>query len=105
MLALNQDRLATGFDLYHSLRRLMASSNSANDPPIPSWSFDLFKAEIPNDRTCRDAKVPEDFCPCEGSGLDRAPQFGVCNVFEPYTDLYCSSELDPPVLLHDNPEM
>jgi hypothetical protein len=94
ILATNQDRLATGFDLYHSFRNLMSSRDVA---PMPDWSFDMFRDEIPLDRSCQDAKISDDFCPCEGRGLDRAPHFGVCNVFEPYNDLFCASDLDPPL--------
>jgi hypothetical protein len=94
ILATNQDRLATGFDLYHSFRNLMSSRDVA---PMPDWSFDMFRDEIPLDRSCQDAKIPDDFCPCEGRGLDRSPHFGVCNVFEPYNDLFCASDLDPPL--------
>jgi len=95
VLATNQDRMTTGYDLYHSFRNLMSSSDVA---PVPDWSIDFFREEIPSDRTCDDAKIPDDFCPCEGTRLDRAPHFGVCNVFEPYNDLFCASDLDPPIL-------
>ena len=100
VLATNQERLATGFDLYHTFRNLMSSADVA---PIPDWSFDLFHTEIPHDRSCRDAKIPDDFCPCEGTAIDRSPHFGVCNVYEPYTDLFCASDKDEPIL-PDNPE-
>jgi len=95
VLTTNQERLATGYDLYHTFRELMSSEDVA---PLPDWSYNLFRQEIPNDRSCKDAKIPGDFCPCEGPGLDRAPHFGVCNVFEPFNDLFCASNLDRPIL-------
>ena len=91
-LATNQDRLATGYDLYHTFRNLMSSKDAA---PIPSWSYDLFTSTIPAERSCNDAKIPVDFCPCEGVGPDRAPHFGICNVFEPYNDLFCVGDDSP----------
>lgn len=99
-LARNQDKLATGHDLYHTIRVLMSSTDAA---PIPDWSYDLFKSVIPEDRSCKDAKIPADFCPCDGVDLDRAPHFGVCNVYEPYNDLFCTSDFDKPIA-PENPE-
>jgi hypothetical protein len=91
----NQNKLATGFDLYRTLRELMAfgkdesSAQSSSEAAIPEWSFNLLKTVVPDDRTCTDAKIPVDFCPCEGQGPDRPPNFGVCNPFDPYGDLFC----------------
>ena len=103
----NQDRIATGLDLYRTIRELMlpqqddgsttpAAMANANPPPPPppdvmadSSSLNLFYTLIPKDRTCKQAKVPEDFCPCEEQSPNRSPNFGVCNPFDQYGDLYC----------------
>jgi hypothetical protein len=95
VLAENQDRLATGYDLYHSLRGTMSSMDVA---PIPDWSYNFFDSIIPKERSCEKAKIPIDFCPCDGVDLDRAPHFGVCNVYEEYNDLFCTSNQDKTIL-------
>ena len=64
--AANQNKLATGFDMYHSIRYLMSPSlvqktDSKNsllfDAGIPRWSHNLFHEVIPS-RNCKDAKIP-----------------------------------------------
>jgi hypothetical protein len=87
----NQNKLATGFDLYRTIRELMGSgkTTSISEPAIPDWSLNLLQTVIPNGRTCRDAKIPVDFCPCEEEAPDRPPSFGVCNSFDSYGDLFC----------------
>ena len=86
----NQNALSTGYDLYNTLRKLMDYSSREEKAPIPDWSFDLLNEKIPMDRSCNDAKIPPDFCPCDdGNGLGRAPNFGICNTYDPYNDLYC----------------
>ena len=80
VLAINQERLTTGFDVYSSLRFAMTPSQSAFpllDAGMPRWSFNLFKQEIPRSRTCADAKVPIKFCPCIDERSDIAPSFYV----------------------------
>jgi hypothetical protein len=94
-LVQNQDRVATGFDLYRTLRELMEPAiddTTSNDPPIPGWSYNLLRSPIPADRSCFDAKVPLDFCPCEDQVPKRPPSFGVCNPFDQYGDLFCNNK-------------
>jgi len=82
----NQNRLTTGFDMYHSIRYLMSPSlvkgndkqNSLLfDSGIPPWSHNLFQQMIPPNRNCRDAKIPKKFCPCIDERDDVAPSFYV----------------------------
>lgn len=64
--ASNQDRLATGFDIYHSIRYLMSASISEEqkeskllfDSGIPPWSYNLFRESIPLTRGCKEARIP-----------------------------------------------
>jgi hypothetical protein len=59
--ASNQDRLATGFDIYHSIRYLMSAFNKSKllfDSGIPRWSYNLFRESIPLTRGCKEAKIP-----------------------------------------------
>ena len=81
VLAINQERLTTGFDIYNTIRFAMAPSDKSDFSPldagIPRWSFNLIKQEIPKSRTCSDAKVPIDFCPCVDERSDLAPSFYV----------------------------
>jgi hypothetical protein len=108
----NQDRLATGYDLHRTLRELMSPPNTSSSrsgsfntipkpAELPDWSFNLLRQLIPEGRTCRAAKVPVDFCPCDEESPNRAPNFGVCNPFDEYGDLYCieKDEVVLPVVL------
>lgn len=81
VLAINQERLTTGFDIYNTLRFAMTPSDESASPlldaGIPRWSFNLFKQEVPRSRTCFDAKIPLKFCPCVDERGDVAPSFYV----------------------------
>lgn len=101
-LAGNQQRLITGFDIYHTLRALMKGGRLAGQtklheksglPPFPTWSYDLINVEVPEARTCASAKVPEDFCSCVnepgGPKTRFHPNFGVCNFLSPETAKFC----------------
>lgn len=94
-LKVNQKRLLTGFDLYHTLRVLMASNNDkaagSKDkfiPSLPDWSHNIMTTEIPWNRSCKDAKVPLDYSPFEGNKF--VPTFGICNKFEPKQFQFCN---------------
>merc|ERR1712038_513338 len=61
----NQDKLVTGYDLYNTLRSVVApremgeplkSFNKKRYAGIPSWSYDLLSEKVPQDRSCEDAK-------------------------------------------------
>jgi hypothetical protein len=100
----NQDRIVTGHDLYHSLQKLMMTglpdeARSKHLSSIPSWSYDLLRDVVPATRTCKDAKVPEQFCLCEEQVEYRPPSLGVCNTFDQYGDLFCPDHDD--VILPD----
>mmetsp|Transcript_27789 Transcript_27789/g.47000 ORF Transcript_27789/g.47000 Transcript_27789/m.47000 type:complete len:563 (-) Transcript_27789:166-1854(-) len=83
--ALNQNRLATGFDIYHSMRYLMSASLNEDkdkskllfDYGIPRWSYNLLRQSIPLNRDCNKAKIPMQFCPCIDERSDMAPGFYV----------------------------
>ena len=90
----NQDRMATGLDLYRTIRELIwpaTATTTKMKPPevMTDSSLNLLHTLIPKDRTCQQAMVPEDFCPCEDQSPNRSPNFGVCNPFDQYGDLYC----------------
>jgi len=84
-LAENQKRLVTGFDLYHTLRRLMMPLNSNEDDNskisplngVPKWSYDLIRSTVPTSRSCSDARIPKRFCPCMNERQDLGNYFGV----------------------------
>jgi hypothetical protein len=88
----NQDRLATGFDLYRTIRDLMRGTGvdeATPEPAIPGWSYNILNSAIPTGRTCVDAKIPVDFCPCEEEVAERPPSYGICNPFDPYSEIFC----------------
>jgi Protein of unknown function (DUF229) len=85
----NQLRMTTGFDLYNTIRSLLARSNGVRDEEgVPKiWSFDLLSEVVPLNRTCIDAKVDPKLC-------RRAPiprDYGVCNVLDHKQVNFCSS--------------
>lgn len=94
-LFVNQERLVTGHDLYRTLRHVIepmtqASGQSLDEPNVPSWSYDIFHDIVPEARSCVDARVPIEFCPCEEQVHFRPPSLGVCNTYDQYGDLFCT---------------
>merc|ERR1711862_1064633 len=83
----NQDKLVTGYDLYNTLRSIMTprlkdgkhliKHKKDYRNGIPTWSFNLLQEAVPNNRTCQDAKVPKEFCPCTEERTDLMPYFYV----------------------------
>lgn len=70
-IASNQDKLVTGFDLYHSIRYLMSPFKDKNKAEgLPPWSYNLLTQSIPNSRNCKDARIPIIFCPCINERTD-----------------------------------
>ncbi len=97
-LFLNQDRMVTGHDIYRSLRDIMTSisefESPKNDAAVPTWSYNILHEVVPTSRTCKDAKVPIEFCLCEEQVEYRPPSLGVCNTFDQYGDLFCPEHSD-----------
>ena len=89
----NQDKLVTGFDLYNTIRQLAIPYSKKKDSTgryqkikpklpgyksgIPNWSFDLLNEKVPTNRSCQDAKIPIEFCPCLEERKDLMPYFYV----------------------------
>ena len=83
----NQNKLVTGYDLYNTLRSLLTpklknGSNAIKNEKnflngVPEWSLNLLKENVPDDRTCEDAKVPVEFCPCVEERNDLMPYYYV----------------------------
>ena len=72
-IASNQDKLVTGFDLYHSIRHLMKPfKDRSKAVGIPTWSYNLLTESIPSKRNCKDARIPKGFCPCKDERIDIA---------------------------------
>ena len=80
-LFLNQGRIVTGHDLYQTLRGLMGSRkekeylNDDDGKNITPWGYNILRDTIPASRTCNDAKVPLEFCPCEEQVDYRPPPY------------------------------
>lgn len=102
----NQDRLTSGYDLYHTLRGLMTAplegmadgqvmpakiadrellANNWSLPAIPDWSFNLLESLIPKDRTCRDAKLDPHLCREKTTSAN----FGTCNMLDKDQEKFC----------------
>jgi hypothetical protein len=84
----NQNKLVTGYDLYNTLRYLIAPHSKdgsvlklknfkGHDTGIPDWSFNLLKDIVPHDRNCLDAMIPAEMCPCLEERSDLMPYFYV----------------------------
>ena len=86
----NQERMASGFDIYRTLRDLMSTrSENAKLPTIPSWSINLLTTEIPEHRTCAEGKIPFELCRNENEKTYIAPSFGTCNKFDERLKFFC----------------
>lgn len=89
-LKTNQERMASGFDIYKTLRGLMSTrSENAKLPAIPSWSINLLTTEIPEHRTCAKGKIPRELCRNENEKTYIAPSFGTCNKFDERLQFFC----------------
>uniref|UniRef100_A0A6P7G762 Uncharacterized protein LOC114336644 n=1 Tax=Diabrotica virgifera virgifera TaxID=50390 RepID=A0A6P7G762_DIAVI len=64
----NTNRLTSPYDIHNTFQNIL---NIGNDSYVPSWSqgcsscHSLF-AEIPENRTCKDAGISQHFCTCQG---------------------------------------
>ena len=89
-LFVNQHRMTTGFDLYHTMRSIISRSNKAqqgkDNEGVPHWSFDLLSETVPLTRTCEDAKVDLELC--RGRPVSR--EYGVCNRFDRQQAGFCT---------------
>ena len=57
-LATNQKRLVMGFDLYHTMMRLMTQAYELTPHAhVPEWSYDALKDVVSHDRTCAEARI------------------------------------------------
>merc|ERR1712176_297423 len=72
-LSSNQLKLVTGFDLYRTLKECILF----NKHGIPEWSYNLFTNTIPEYRSCEDARIPTQFCPCIHERKDMMPYYYV----------------------------
>ena len=72
----NQDRLLTGHDLYRTLATAVIAGESSNMPPPGGHAIDVLNTQIPQARTCADARVPADYCIYEDERSFSAPNFG-----------------------------
>lgn len=57
----NTKRLVTAYDLYATLLGLLETNHSKIRP---KWAYSLFDQEVPEDRSCLDARIPPRYCPC-----------------------------------------
>jgi len=80
----NEKELVTGFDLFKTLRliidpRIATEDVNMHDQPVTlkDWSYDLLNDKVPSDRTCEDAKIPLEYCPCVEERTDLMPYFYV----------------------------
>ena len=62
-LKINQDRLATHFDVYETIKDLFYFQGKTGNGTVKQRGISLFK-EIPRERTCVQAGIPAEFCAC-----------------------------------------
>eukprot|EP00928_Gymnodinium_smaydae_P026173 TRINITY_DN20627_c0_g1_i1.p1 TRINITY_DN20627_c0_g1~~TRINITY_DN20627_c0_g1_i1.p1 ORF type:complete len:1488 (+),score=79.68 TRINITY_DN20627_c0_g1_i1:36-4466(+) len=88
-VAQNGKSIVTPFDLYRTIRSYLGVEPKAGQP----HGFDLLLESIPSQRSCSDAAIPPDFCPCENEFLSKtsnvmdcpyAPKEANCNVLNPF---------------------
>jgi hypothetical protein len=85
----NQERLATGYDLYRTLAGFLAGSDTELVPDCKSWMFNLLQDDIPEERSCSDANILPTYCIYESSRTITAPNLKTCNMVEPGQRLIC----------------
>lgn len=91
----NQNRLTSGYDLYHTIRSLMeVESLSTPLAPLANWTYDLLSMPVPSDRTCKEARVDEELC----RERSIVPSFGICNALESQQGKFCRKYKVPPVV-------
>mmetsp|Transcript_29144 Transcript_29144/g.57921 ORF Transcript_29144/g.57921 Transcript_29144/m.57921 type:complete len:279 (-) Transcript_29144:1255-2091(-) len=61
--------LVTGFDLHRTLVGVVTGAGGGGTP----WSVDLLRAEVPQNRTCAEAGVPQRYCRCSNERTDSVP--------------------------------
>jgi len=86
----NQDRLATGYDLYRTLAEAIVAGNETLMPPPSPWTFNLLHQSIPENRTCVDAKVPLHYCLFESERVLSSPSLSTCNPQELHQEFACA---------------
>jgi hypothetical protein len=82
-LLANRAKVVTPFDLYTLIRDLIVGGN---DTERPRWMHDPLHETVPDDQSCKERKIPGDFCPTRETP---APSFGVCNMFESKQAVFC----------------
>jgi len=83
----NQQRMSTGFDIYHTIRSVIAGTERSREEGVPTqWSFDLLSEVIPRNRTCEEAKVDPELC--RKRPISR--EYGVCNRLDRKQSNFCS---------------
>ena len=88
-LDMNQRRLTSGFDLYKTLRELMMMTSPLADDRKTLWSYNIFKDEISESRTCVNGKIPLEWCRNEIERTSLVPNFVTCNPYEHDQKLFC----------------
>ncbi|GFN75047.1 hypothetical protein PoB_000155300 [Plakobranchus ocellatus] len=63
VLKINQERLTTHFDVYETVKDLLYFKAKTGKGTVHERGISLFK-EIPRERTCAQAGVPDEFCAC-----------------------------------------
>eukprot|EP01080_Neovahlkampfia_damariscottae_P008321 gene8321-145_t len=59
----NSQKLVTNYDFYEFLHEFSALEKPTTSKPYGKWGISLFD-KIPNDRTCKEANIPEYICIC-----------------------------------------
>ena len=90
----NQQRLATGFDLYNTITDSIVGTSQSIAPEMPRWTHHLWKNAIPSSRTCVDANVRAEYCLLESQRSFTAPNLGTCNLAEEEQSLVCPHLVD-----------
>ena len=74
-LVVNKNRLTSNFDIHETLEDIFDLTLGTRHGHLKGHGISLFK-EIPKDRTCAEALIPENFCCCmeivEDSRIDEA---------------------------------
>ena len=90
----NQDKLATGFDLYKTLTSSIVGQDTSIIPDPSPWAYHLWQDTIAANRSCVDAHVPLPYCIFESQRTFASPNLRTCNIAEDDQTIMCPSYSD-----------
>uniref|UniRef100_A0A7E5A0W4 Sulfatase domain-containing protein n=1 Tax=Panagrellus redivivus TaxID=6233 RepID=A0A7E5A0W4_PANRE len=90
----NSNRLTSNFDVYETLQDIMDKTLEKTTKRTEKHGRSLF-TEIPKNRTCQDAMIPENFCVCMEKSPNKVQMAKFTKDISPLIQTRLSETLDP----------